>query len=223
MTPEEILKGLYDNTLIGNAPEVKQLTETGVADGMDPESMLYDALIPSLEEVGARFERGDFFVPEMLIAARAMQGALDILRPLLAETGAQTVGTYVMGTVKGDVHDIGKNLVNIMLEGAGFTVHDLGVNVAPEKFIEAIQEFKPEIVGFSAFLTTTMPMFKANINALVKAGIRDDVIVMVGGAPVTQEYATAVGADGYAADASSAVRLAKDLIAKQRARQAVPA
>ena len=217
MTPEEILKGLYDNTLIGNAPEVKQLTETGVADGLDPESMLYDALIPSLEEVGARFERGDFFVPEMLIAARAMQGALDILRPLLAETGAQTVGTYVMGTVKGDVHDIGKNLVNIMLEGAGFTVHDLGVNVAPEKFIEAIEEFKPDVVGFSAFLTTTMPMFKANINALEKAGIRDNVIVMVGGAPVTQEYADKVGADAYAADASTAVRMAKDLIQKKRA------
>jgi methylmalonyl-CoA mutase cobalamin-binding domain/chain len=221
MTPEEILKGLYDNTLIGNAPEVKQLTETGVADGMDPESMLYDALIPSLEEVGARFERGDFFVPEMLIAARAMQGALDILRPLLAETGAQTVGTYVMGTVKGDVHDIGKNLVNIMLEGAGFTVHDLGVNVAPEVFIEAINEHKPDIVGFSAFLTTTMPMFKANINALEKAGIRDNVIVMVGGAPVTQAYADKVGADGYAADASTAVRMAKDLIQKKRS--AVPA
>jgi methylmalonyl-CoA mutase cobalamin-binding domain/chain len=221
MTPEEILKGLYDNTLIGNAPEVKQLTEQGVADGMDPESLLYDALIPSLEEVGARFERGDFFVPEMLIAARAMQGALDILRPLLAETGAQTVGTYVMGTVKGDVHDIGKNLVNIMLEGAGFTVHDLGVNVAPEVFIDAINEHKPDIVGFSAFLTTTMPMFKANINALEKAGIRDNVIVMVGGAPVTQEYADKVGADGYAADASTAVRMAKDLIQKKRA--AVPA
>jgi 5-methyltetrahydrofolate--homocysteine methyltransferase len=217
MTPEEILKGLYDNTLIGNAPEVKQLTETGVADGMDPESMLYDALIPSLEEVGARFERGDFFVPEMLIAARAMQGALDILRPLLAETGAQTVGTYVMGTVKGDVHDIGKNLVNIMLEGAGFTVHDLGVNVAPEVFIDAINEYKPDIVGFSAFLTTTMPMFKANINALEKAGIRDNVIVMVGGAPVTQEYADKVGADAYAPDASTAVRMAKDLIQKKRA------
>jgi 5-methyltetrahydrofolate--homocysteine methyltransferase len=217
MTPEEILKGLYDNTLIGNAPEVKELTEQGVADGMDPESMLYDALIPSLEEVGARFERGDFFVPEMLIAARAMQGALDILRPLLAETGAQTVGTYVMGTVKGDVHDIGKNLVNIMLEGAGFTVHDLGVNVAPEVFIDAINEHKPDIVGFSAFLTTTMPMFKANINALEKAGIRDNVIVMVGGAPVTQEYADKVGADGYAADASTAVRMAKDLIQKKRA------
>jgi 5-methyltetrahydrofolate--homocysteine methyltransferase len=217
MTHEEILQGLYDNTLVGNAPEVRDLVNAGLADGMDPENMLYDALIPSLEEVGARFERGDFFVPEMLIAARAMQGALDILRPLLAETGAVQVGTFVMGTVKGDVHDIGKNLVNIMLEGAGFTVYDLGVNVAPETFVEKVQEVKPEIVGFSAFLTTTMPMFKASINALEKAGIRGDVIVMVGGAPVTQEYADAVGADGYAADASTAVRLAKDLIARRRA------
>jgi methylmalonyl-CoA mutase cobalamin-binding domain/chain len=221
MTHEEILKALYDETLVGNAPEVKDLVNQGLADGLGCESMLYDALIPSLEEVGARFERGDYFVPEMLIAARAMQGALDILRPLLAETGAKPIGTYVMGTVKGDVHDIGKNLVNIMLEGAGFTVYDLGVNVAPETFVQQIQEHQPDVVGFSAFLTTTMPMFKANINALQKAGIRDDVIVMVGGAPVTQEYADAVGADGYAADASTAVRLAKELIAQRRA--AVPA
>ena len=221
MTTDEILQGLFDNTLIGNAPAVKDLTNEGLAMGMDPETLLYDALIPSLEEVGARFERGDFFVPEMLIAARAMQGALDILRPLLAETGAKPIGTFVMGTVKGDVHDIGKNLVNIMLEGAGFTVHDLGVNVAPEVFVEKINEHQPDIVGFSAFLTTTMPMFKANINALEKAGLRDEVIVMVGGAPVTQEYADAVGADGYAADASTAVRLAKDLIEKKRS--AVPA
>jgi methylmalonyl-CoA mutase cobalamin-binding domain/chain len=221
MTHEEILKGLYEETLVGNAPEVKDLVNKGLEEGLGCESMLYDALIPSLEEVGARFERGDYFVPEMLIAARAMQGALDILRPLLAETGAKPIGTYVMGTVKGDVHDIGKNLVNIMLEGAGFTVYDLGVNVAPEVFVQQIQEHKPDVVGFSAFLTTTMPMFKANINALQKAGIRDDVIVMVGGAPVTQEYADAVGADGYAADASTAVRLAKDLIEKKRS--AVPA
>jgi len=221
MTHEEIIKRLYDETLVGNAPEVRDLVTKGLDDNLGPESMLYDALIPSLEEVGARFERGDYFVPEMLIAARAMQGALDILRPLLAETGAKPIGTYVMGTVKGDVHDIGKNLVNIMLEGAGFTVHDLGVNVAPEVFVEAINEHQPDIVGFSAFLTTTMPMFKANINALEKAGIRDNVIVMVGGAPVTQEYADAVGADGYAADASTAVRLAKDLIEKKRT--AVPA
>ncbi len=221
MTHEEILKALYDETLVGNAPEVKDLVNKGLEEGLGCESMLYDALIPSLEEVGARFERGDYFVPEMLIAARAMQGALDILRPLLAETGAKPIGTYVMGTVKGDVHDIGKNLVNIMLEGAGFTVYDLGVNVAPETFVQQIQEHRPDVVGFSAFLTTTMPMFKANINALQKAGIRDDVIVMVGGAPVTQEYADAVGADGYAADASTAVRLAKDLIEKRRA--SVPA
>jgi 5-methyltetrahydrofolate--homocysteine methyltransferase len=221
VTHEEILKGLYDETLVGNAPEVKDLVNKGLEGDLGPESMLYDALIPSLEEVGARFERGDYFVPEMLIAARAMQGALDILRPLLAETGAKPIGTYVMGTVKGDVHDIGKNLVNIMLEGAGFTVYDLGVNVAPETFVQQVQEHQPDVVGFSAFLTTTMPMFKANINALEKAGIRDEVIVMVGGAPVTQEYADAVGADGYAADASTAVRLAKDLIEQKRS--AVPA
>jgi 5-methyltetrahydrofolate--homocysteine methyltransferase len=221
MTHDEILQGLFENTLIGNKPEVADLVNKGLAEGMDPSSMLFDALIPSLEEVGARFERGDYFVPEMLIAARAMQGALDILRPLLAETGAQQVGTFLMGTVKGDVHDIGKNLCNIMLEGAGFTVIDLGVNVAPEKFVEAIGEHQPDVVGFSAFLTTTMPMFKANINALEKAGIRDDVIVMVGGAPVTQEYADAVGADGYSADASSAVKKAKALIEERRAR--VPA
>jgi methylmalonyl-CoA mutase cobalamin-binding domain/chain len=217
MTHEEILQDLYDKTLVGDAPAVKADVEEGLATDLSPSSMLYDALIPSLEEVGARFERGDYFVPEMLIAARAMQGALDILRPLLAETGAQTVGTFLMGTVKGDVHDIGKNLCNIMLEGAGFTVIDLGVNVPPEKFVEQIGVHNPDVVGFSAFLTTTMPMFKANINALEKAGIRGDVAVMVGGAPVTQEYADAVGADGYSADASAAVKKAKELIAERRA------
>jgi methylmalonyl-CoA mutase cobalamin-binding domain/chain len=217
MNHDEILQGLYDQTLVGNAPAVLDLTNEGLATGLTPERMLFEALIPSLEEVGARFERGDFFVPEMLIAGKAMSGALDLLRPLLAETGAATVGKFVMGTVKGDVHDIGKNLVNIMLEGAGFEVIDLGVQVAPEKFIAAIEEHKPDIVGFSAFLTTTMPMFKANINALQKAGLREKVIVMVGGAPVTQEYADAVGADGYAADASAAVKLAKSLIKERRA------
>ena len=135
--------------------------------------------------------------------------------------GVETIGTFVMGTVKGDVHDIGKNLVNIMLEGAGFEVIDLGVQVAPEKFVAAIEEHQPDIVGFSAFLTTTMPMFKANINALQKAGLRDTVIIMVGGAPVTQEYADAVGADGYSADASSAVKKAKELIELRR--EKVPA
>ena len=217
MNEQEILQALYDETLVGNGPRVLELTEEGLANGMEPQTLLFDALIPSLEEVGARFERGDFFVPEMLVAGRAMSGALDILRPLLAETGAQTVGTFLMSTVMGDVHDIGKNLVNIMLEGAGFEVIDLGVQVAPEKFVEKIQEHQPDIVGFSAFLTTTMPMFKANINALQKAGLRDQVIVMVGGAPVTQEYADAVGADGYAADASATVKKAKDLLNKRRA------
>jgi 5-methyltetrahydrofolate--homocysteine methyltransferase len=140
LTPEEVLQGLYDETLVGNAPRVLELTHEGLARQMEPQSLLFDALIPSLEEVGARFERGDFFVPEMLIAGRAMAGAMEVLRPLLAETGVETVGRFVMGTVQGDVHDIGKNLVNIMLEGAGFEVIDLGVQVSPEKIIEAIQE-----------------------------------------------------------------------------------
>ena len=217
MTPEEILQKMYDETLLGNAPEVLSLTHEALEMNMEPQTLLFDSLIPSLEEVGARFERGDYFVPEMLIAGRAMAGAMEVLRPLLAETGVQTIGKFLMGTVKGDVHDIGKNLVNIMLEGAGFEVIDLGVQVAPEKFVEKIIEHQPDIVGMSAFLTTTMPMFKANINALQKAGIRDKVAVMVGGAPVTQEYADAVGADGYSPDASSAVKKAKDLLHRKRA------
>jgi methylmalonyl-CoA mutase cobalamin-binding domain/chain len=217
MDHDEIIKALFDETMVGNAPAVLELTQTALAEGMGPDIILYEALIPSLEEVGARFERGDYFVPEMLIAGKAMSGALNILRPLLAETGAETVGTFLMGTVKGDVHDIGKNLVNIMLEGAGFKVIDIGVQVAPEKFIAALIEHKPDILGMSAFLTTTMPMFKVNIHEITKAGLRDEVIIMVGGAPVTQEYADAVGADGFAADASTAVRIAKDLIKKKRA------
>ena len=217
MTHDEIIKALFDETMIGNAPAVLELTNKALAEGVGPDTILFEALIPSLEEVGARFERGDYFVPEMLIAGKAMSGALNVLRPLLAETGAETVGTFLMGTVKGDVHDIGKNLVNIMLEGAGFKVIDIGVQVAPEKFIAAINEHQPDILGMSAFLTTTMPMFKVNIHEITKAGLRDKVIIMVGGAPVTQEYADAVGADGFAADASTAVRVAKDLIQKKRA------
>jgi methylmalonyl-CoA mutase cobalamin-binding domain/chain len=217
VTRDDLLSELYDKTLVGNGPDVLTLTRQGLSDGLGPEALLYEALIPALEEVGARFERGDFFVPEMLIAGKAMAGALDILRPLLAETGAQTIGKVVMGTVKGDVHDIGKNLVNIMFEGAGFEVIDLGVQVSPEKFVNAVIEHKPDILGFSAFLTTTMPMFKANMNALTKAGLRDEVIIMVGGAPVTQEYADVVGADGYAADASAAVVKAKELLRRRRA------
>ncbi|HEY6041490.1 MAG TPA: cobalamin-dependent protein, partial [Anaerolineae bacterium] len=175
MTNEEIIQGLYDNTIIGKAAEVKQLTQTGVEVDLSPLDMLYKGLLPALQEVGRRFEKGEFFVPEMLMSAKAMQGALAILRPLLAARGEKTIGKVVMGTVKGDVHDIGKNLCNIMLEGAGFEVYDLGVNTTPEKFIAAVQQHQPDIVGFSAFLTTTMPMFKVNIEALKKAGLRDKV------------------------------------------------
>jgi len=217
VTNEEILQRIYDETLVGNKPEVVDLTAQGLDGGLTPETLLFDALIPALEEVGARFERGDFFVPEMLISGRAMAAALELLRPLLVDSGAEKIGTFLMGTVKGDVHDIGKNLVDIMLEGSGFEVIDLGVQVAPEKFVEGILEHRPDVVGFSAFLTTTMPMFKVNIEALEKAGLRDDVIVMVGGAPVTQEYADAVGADGYAPDAASATRRAKELLQARRA------
>jgi 5-methyltetrahydrofolate--homocysteine methyltransferase len=179
---------------------------------MDPVRLLYDALLPALQEVGRRFEVGDFFVPEMLMSARAMQGALNILRPLLAAKGEKTLGKYVMGTVKGDVHDIGKNLCNIMLEGGGFEVIDLGVNVAPEKFVDAVRTHQPDILGMSAFLTTTMPMIKVTIEALKKAGLRDQVKVMCGGAPVTAHYAELSGADAYCPDASATARKAKELI-----------
>src|SRR5437763_11468135 len=213
---EEIRAELFDHTLNGHAPEVKALTEEALSLGMVPMDILFKALYPSLEEVGRRFEKGDFFVPEMLIAARAMPGALVILRPLIAETGAKPVGRYVIGTVKGDIHDIGKNLCVIMLEGAGFEVYDLGVNTPPEKFVEAVQKHEPDIVGFSAFLTTTMPMFKANIEALTNAGLRDKVHIAVGGSSVTQEYAKHVGADSYAPDASMATRMAKQLVGERR-------
>lgn len=208
---EEIKKGLFDNTLSGNRKEVEALTNEGVALGMEPIDMLFGALIPSLQEVGRRFEVGDYFVPEMLVSAKAMQGAMNILRPLLVASGAKPIATVLMFTVKGDVHDIGKNLCNIMLEGAGFTVMDIGVNCSTDKMMAAIKEHNPPIVGMSAFLTTTMPMFKVNMEALTKEGLRDKVRVMVGGAPVTQEYANRMGADGYAPDANSTVRLAKKM------------
>jgi 5-methyltetrahydrofolate--homocysteine methyltransferase len=209
---EEILDGLYENTLDGEDEPVRALTEEALELGMDPLVLLFDALIPALEEVGRLFEAGEYFVPEMLVSARAMQAAMNILKPLIAETGAKPIGRFVMGTVKGDIHDIGKNLCNIMLEGAGFEVVDLGVNVPPEKFIDAIKQHQPNAVGFSAFLTTTMPMFKTNIEAIKEAGLRDQVKILVGGAPVTQEYADKVGADGYAPDASATVRLTKQLL-----------
>ncbi|MFN2103441.1 MAG: corrinoid protein [Candidatus Promineifilaceae bacterium] len=209
---EEILDGLYENTLEGNAAPVVELTNEALSLGMDPMVILFDALIPSLEEVGRLFEIGEYFVPEMLIAANAMSGAMKILQPLIAESGMEPMGTFVMGTVKGDIHDIGKNLCNVMLEGAGFNVIDLGVNVDPQKFVDAIREHKPNAVGMSAFLTTTMPMFIPTIEAITEAGFRDQVKILVGGAPVTQAYCEEVGADGYAPDANSCVRLTKQLL-----------
>jgi 5-methyltetrahydrofolate--homocysteine methyltransferase len=209
---DEILDGLYDNTLNGIAQPVIDLTNEGLELGMDPMVLLFDALIPALQEVGRLFEIGEYFVPEMLIAAKAMSGAMQILQPLIAAGGAEPLGTFLMGTVKGDIHDIGKNLCNVMLEGAGFTVIDLGVNVDPEVFVEAIRQHNPDAVGMSAFLTTTMPMFKTTIQAIAEAGLRDQVKILVGGAPVTQEYCDIVGADGFAPDANSCVRLTKSLL-----------
>jgi methanogenic corrinoid protein MtbC1 len=209
---DEIRQGLYDSTLYGRAAEVKALTEEALALGMAPLDILFGPLIPALEEVGRRFEIGEYFVPEMIIAAKAMQEALKLLRPLLAQTGAKPIGQVVFATVKGDMHDIGKNLCIMMLEGAGFNVVDLGINTSVDKIVTAVREHQPQLVAFSAFLTTTMPMFKVNIEALAKAGLRDKVKVMVGGAPVTQEYADKVGADGYAPTASATVHLAKGLM-----------
>lgn len=206
----EILDGLYDHTIDGEREPVVALTEEGLELGMNPLDILFDGLIPALEEVGRLFEEGTFFVPEMLVAAQAMQGAMKILRPLIAETDAKPVGKFVMGTVKGDIHDIGKNLCNVMLEGAGFEVTDLGVNVQEQDFVDAVMEIQPDAVGMSAFLTTTMPMFIPTIKALKDAGLRDDVIIFVGGAPVTQEYCDHVGADGYAPNASVLVRVLKE-------------
>jgi 5-methyltetrahydrofolate--homocysteine methyltransferase len=210
---DEIRQGLFDHTLTGNAPEVKALTEEGIALGMDPQDLLFKALMPALQEVGRRFERREYFVPEMLVAAKAMQGALKLLRPLLASTAAKPVGTVVMATVRGDLHDIGKNLCCIMLEGAGFQVVDLGINVSVDRIVAAVKEHQAPVVGLSAFLTTTMPMAKQVLAALDKEGLRDRVKVMVGGAPVTQEYASQIGADGYAPDANATARLAIRLLA----------
>jgi methanogenic corrinoid protein MtbC1 len=209
---EEVRRALFEQVLAGNGKEAARLTGEALALGMDASAVLFEVLIPALEEVGRRFEAGDCFVPEMLMAAKTMQEAMGRLRPLLAETGVPPAGTVMMMTVKGDVHDIGKNLCNLMLEGAGFQVIDLGVDVPPEKMVAAVKRYKPPILGFSALLTTTIPMFQVNIEALKKAGMRDQVKVIVGGAAVTQEYADRVGADGYAPDASAALRLVRRLM-----------
>jgi len=209
---DDILDELYDYTIDGERESVIALTTEGLELDMDPLVILFDALIPALEEVGRLFEAGTFFVPEMLVAAKAMAGAMEILRPHLAKTDMKPTGTFVMGTVKGDIHDIGKNLCNIMLEGAGFKVVDLGVNVPEQTFVDAIREHKPDAVGMSAFLTTTMPMFIPAIEAIEEAGFRDDVLIFVGGAPVTQAYCDNVGADGYAPNASVLVRVLKEMM-----------
>ncbi|MEA3337343.1 MAG: uroporphyrinogen decarboxylase family protein [Chloroflexota bacterium] len=209
---EELKDQLYDGVIDGDEHSVSELTREALAEGMGAEEVLYDALLPALEEVGELFEKGEYFVPEMLTGAKAMKSGLNVLRPILAQGGTKPVGTYLLLTVKGDIHDIGKDLVRVMLEAAGFHVIDLGVNVSPETMIEAIEEHKPEIVGFSAFLTTTMPMFKTNIDALIEAGLRDQVKVMVGGAPITEEYAIHVGADGFAEEASTTTRIANDFL-----------
>lgn len=203
---EELLDALYEHTLNGEAEPVVALTNEALALGIPAVSILFDALIPALEEVGRLFEEGTYFVPEMIISAKAMRAAMIILQPLIAQTGAKPLGIFVMGTVKGDIHDIGKDLCNIMLEGAGFKVIDLGVNVAPEAFAEAIRTHQPDAVGMSAFLTTTMPMFKSNIEYLSGLGLRSQTLIYVGGAPVTAAYAEKVGADGYAANGSALVR-----------------
>lgn len=206
------LQQIYERVVAGDTPGVKELVEQAVDEGVPPSGIISGYLIPAMTEVGARFERQEFYVPEMLIAARAMQTGLGILKPLLVEGELETAGQVVMGTVKGDLHDIGKNLVSMMLEGAGFEVTDLGVDVAPERFVDAVREQKPGLVGMSALLTTTMPAMASTSKALVEAGLRDKVKVLVGGAPLTQTYADQIGADGYAPDAGSAVRKARELL-----------
>lgn len=206
------LEQIYEGTIAGQASRVKELVQQAIGEGVPPSEIVSRYLIPAMTEVGARFERQEFYLPEMLVAARAMQMGLSVLKPLLVEGELKTVGRVVMGTVKGDLHDVGKNLVCMMLEGAGFEVIDLGVDVPPEKFVDAVREQKPDIVGMSALLTTTMPAMRKTVEPLVKAGLRETVKVMVGGAPVTQRYADEIGADGYAPDAGSAVRRAKELL-----------
>ena len=207
------LKEIYESTIAGNAPKVKELVAQAVAEGVNPGEIITNQLIPAMAEVGDRFARNEFYVPEMLIAARAMQGGLAILKPLLAEDDITSAGRVAIGTVKGDLHDIGKNLVSMMLEGAGFEVIDLGVDVAPEKFAEAIKAHQAQVVALSALLTTTMTMMKVTIAALSEAGVRDQVKVIIGGAPVTESYAEEIGADGYADDAGGAVKAAQKLLA----------
>lgn len=206
------LEPVYDAVLRGDARGATAATQAALAAGVSAEEILNKACIPAMTEVGRLFEIGEKFVPEMLISARAMSAATSILKPLLAESGVRQVGTIVIGTVAGDLHDIGKNLVMMMMEGAGFKVIDLGTDVAPAKFVEAVKTNTPDLVGMSALLTTTTKSIINTIEAFKEAGLRDNVKIMVGGAPITQEFAHKVGADGFAPDAGSAARVAKGLI-----------
>jgi len=207
------LKPLYDAILNGDAKAAKALTEQALAAGIEPLRLVQEHMVPAMGEVGRRFECNEYFVPELLLAARAMKAALELIRPLLVAGGIQPTGRVVIGTVKGDMHDIGKNLVSAMLEGGGYEVIDLGVNVSPEQFVAAVKEKGAQIVALSALLTTTMPSMKATVDALKAAGIRDQVKVLIGGAPVTQKYATEIGADGYSESAASAAGLARQVMA----------
>ncbi len=209
---ETVLKSIYEGVIDGNAGLVQAKVQAALDQGLGAAEILNQGMIAAMAEVGRRFEEGDFFVPEMLIAARAMQSGLALLKPLLQEADVKTAGTVAIGTVKGDLHDIGKNLVAMMLEGAGFEIVDLGTDVGPEKFVEAVKNQKADFIAMSALLTTTMPNMKATIDALKAAGVREQVKVLIGGAPVTESYAQQIGADGFAPDASRAVALAKSIV-----------
>jgi len=203
---------IYDHIIDGKLDTIEADVQDALDAGIPPEDLLNDGMVSAMDEVGALFEAGEYFVPEMLVSANTMQTGLAILKPHLVEGGIEPFGRIVIGTVQGDLHDIGKNLVAMMLEGGGFQVFDLGTDVSPEAFLEAIQEHSPNLVGLSALLTTTMQKMRETISVIEDSGLRDQVKIIVGGAPVTETFATEIGAEGYAPDASKAVSLAKDLV-----------
>jgi len=211
-TPD--LNQLYEAVLTGDQKTAVEVTRTALSVGVDPQQLVTEQMIPAMDEVGRRFESNEYFVPELLISARAMKGALELIRPLLAERGVQPVGCVVIGTVKGDLHDIGKGLVAAMLEGGGFEVVDLGVDVAAEKFAAQARERRADIIAVSALLTTTMTGMKSVIHAVQETGLKDRCKVIVGGAPITQQFADSIGADGYSSHAAGAVALARRLVAR---------
>ena len=215
LSDEDLTAQMHDDLYDGLGEEIEEGTNILLSRGWDPNRVLNDALVEGMRIVGIDFRDGILFVPEVLLAANAMKAGMAILRPLLAETGAEPIGKIVIGTVKGDIHDIGKNLVGMMMEGAGFEVIDLGINNPVENYLDALEEHKPEILGMSALLTTTMPYMKVVVDTMKEKGIRDDYIVMVGGAPLNEEFADAVGADAYCRDAAVTVEMAKELIARR--------